>query len=1400
MQILNPSGIPVNNSDENNLWIIETNGNTWSFKDASNPETNFADKQEWNIRWSSDPGLVFLYVIEEKPDPNEPDQDDKPPDYFWEKKRQKYLYRQSNGTLDFEDLTQEGIEPDVTTFGWKFRNEKLNTRSTVTSRLGSNQHLPEWTIDDELHARVANVPHLDTSTWNNRSNLRLFTVQAENVVVDALNVSTMGKIRFPPSFRSRTRLSIQLPVDPYTYVGSSETNDIELQSKEHVWVLSNERSPNTWTITSETSDVSFSTIRFRRLNFFSGYFVLDTSDASRRLYLNHNLEWIDFTQQESSTTFEQDHPELRWDVTSAARDASFAQYATNIIGGDNMIHSEKTDQTVTLRHATLSDRGLSIPTPSNLLSSIETDDFGHVIGFTPFDPENVNLLRRQSVLQYEQKGWDAVGSPNDLETLQDWTGVVEDQYARSWWTTPALKPESLPSMFQSGTQQASFANAITSSNNYVLFTPHRSKRLLIYDPFKKSTEEIDIGTESDDFSGGVLTENGEIALVPYDESRVAFVRHPTWNARYGEDLPDVGAPEHRFFGGVRTTNNQIVCAPFDADRVAVYDERLPDGQRWFTSLPLENIGANKERYRGAVFCPDGQVVCIPHAAHTFLHVLENGTLFERLDSSLEDGLYVPDEDDFIRSIDPGAFELVAQEIHRQSDVTIVIDARFPTIQEVQDEGDMCLFNAGETVRAVWIGVRRIGGLVEFYARAGDSSPPPNNGATILRFPNATFLDGRVHRLVVDIQPGEENGDSKKGGQMRVFVDDLLRGRRNIENILAFARPDPPQWAGPGTRNMYGGVFHGQTKPRMPLDETDEPMSANPWFGFPHTLLSPVRLYSGLRNTQDSPVSIPRTALLNWDRAWIHQIDTPKLMGYDTMMEVPENPSSEFGELQREWRDPSPSSEDPHYPISIETSVFPKNPRALNNEQADTNDVYWRNWSMLEGQEGEWKYSASSVLNSTYPASLAFQDNSSAWRSGEGDITPQNTRSLFMKTPEELHPRGYTIRSWYNSEDTSEHYRPSEWKLYGILDDGITRTELDSQQDILFSESSDPNERTRSFSLNTNGKFSRYELEITRTSNNAPQVAIELWDMTFSPYNGEFGRPVWKLMNKNIDLNAASGWRIWAENLASNADAIVTYHEPRRLHAVEITAGPKFNDSDPLGIKSVQVQGRNDTGDVWKQILTINDRWTNPGDIVEEKLDDPSKPFSMFRLLISELPEGANYVSVQEWNLKTSAPLPVEDMFENEDPFVVELGGVREEEDPENPIIHAYWGGAFTSRGIICAPYDADWVGIYDVGTRQFFQSRNVSTGKNKYAGARTLSNGLVALFPHSTNANLLIYDPTNDVVVSEIDVGAVGNAYNGGALTFDGELLLVPYDSQEIRILDTGIIPHPALVTHPSFN
>ena len=1376
VQIQDTEGTPLPTSHSDNLWTVQYSDQTqtWSFQDSNEVEDSFLfDTNDWNLRWSTHPDYVFLYRIRIREDPDAPDE--LPIGYFWNEERREYLRRRVDGTLEVVDRTNEQEEPNLNEFGWMFQNEKLKTGTAISHAYGTSfSNISLYT--NKLSANRVSVPHMDVSYWNTQDSLHISNVDAQSIQIDHLDVQTLGTIRAPVTFRSRARIVIENPTrtdDPF--IGITDEGDWEYRSEEHVWILSNPLSKNRWTITTANAGSSYPNIQFRRLDTFPGYFLV-REDANRQLFLNHSLGWDDKTEEQAEPGFEASRLDLHWLISSKSRPTPSQWYARGLTG--DMVRASEVDMSgqIQIRHATLSDREITPPNTShNLLSSVETDAYGHITNLIPYAiaDSDSSLAQRSSVLQYEQRGWDAFGDATDLELFQDWIGVTEDQFGESWWTRSVMRdsiPESETLQFV-WTNKKKCVGALTTPEGFVFFVPHISDRGLLFDPNTYTVQDIDLGSNSGDFAGGVLLNNGKIACIPYNKDEMWFIRSPAWTPEDSEQdrvpIPnEIQAGTGAFFGGARMIGGEIVCSPYNSDRVSIYDTRA---NTWDIYPIPDSIDADSERYRDAIACPDGQVVCIPYRSKTFLHVLENTIFVERLGTESEDGLFLPKSESFAM-YEPGAFGIVADRDERQSDMTLVMDARFPRLDEI--DHDMCLFNAGGTLRSIWIGVRLFGGFAEFYARAGDSSAPPNNAATILRFPNASFLDGKVHRLLVDIQTDP--------GQMRVFVDDLLQGQRNINVPLAFARDNPPQWAGPNSNNMFGGVYK-EEKVVTPLDENEHPMSSEHWYGFPYSIRSLVRLYAGVQETNTERIS--RLAIENWSRSWKQPVDTPKLVGYDTMDSVPDSLEPPYGELQREWTNPLDGKP---YPISIETTTLPRTPRARSDGQgADTTHPQWFNWNSLTNDPMQWEYTATSQLSNDFQGYHAFRDTVTPWQSANIN-EPQ---SLFLKASRALRPYGYTIRSWYNASEPTLNYPPLEWKLYGIKDE--TQTELDHVQQASLGNSEDSTARTDTFIIpSTYETFDRYELQILSAfPSTAPRVVVEQWDMIFFPDEID-GYPVWNVMNKN-KTDVLSGWRVWGNNV-QGADFVLRFHEPRRVHSIEITSGPFTGDNDELGIRTVVFQGKNRDDISWVQLARFEDSWSTANQTVVRTLEEPSSPYDMFRMIVTES-DSQEYISVQELNIRTTNALPDETMFDNTNPFAIETGGTHDATEP------GYWGGAFSSRGIVCAPYEAEHIGLYDINTRTF--SKGPKIGQFKYAGARTLSNGMVALIPYSTDASLLIYDPSADQIIEELSISSeINEMFAGAALTYDGKLVLTPYNAESIRVMDTGVVPHPSLVTHPSLN
>lgn len=1366
VRIETPDGLAISNSDPDSLWTVRSNGDHWSFEDPEG--VPFMQTEDWSLRWSSHPDHVYLYRTRTEPDPDPPVVGEEPVGYYWNETRLQYLRRITGTTLEWVDRTYDTEEPDET-YAWVFRNQTVRSTRTITSQVtmqsGGNVET------DTVKTRFLRVPAFDPSTWNQQSQLTLFGVDAENVIVEDLNTQTLGTVSFPASFRDRASICI---VDPDTYqtVGLDSDAAWTIRDSETAWTLSIPTGDNTWTVTSSDPVDSVPGVRFQVLATRPGHAILRVID-NRALYLTRTaqgLQWQDLTDVQSSPTFETDYPNIQWFVRSPRQPATSDRYAKHIAGTIVRSDGPTTDGTITVRHETLAERNIAVPQTFNLLKTIGTDAFGHVVSLEEYGEEESSIAKRSSVFQYEQRGWDSVGTVNDLELFQDWIGVTRDQFGNTWWTRPVLKsasPEPLGPTTVSGSLSAKFVDAVTTPDGTVLFVPHQSSRALLFDPLAYTVRELDFGspvnTNDPSFAGGVMVETGEIACVPYNESRLAFVRGPSWIPRFTDPIPGVGSSGRRFFGGARMNDGEIACAPFDASIVPVYDPRL---ETWNTYPLPPDLTTTSEMFRGAVACPDGQVICIPHNSDRFLHVLENATLVTRVEPSPgQDGLYrIPDENRIKRYF-PGAFGTVAELEDRQSDVIIEMTARFPTPDEVQD--DMCLFNAGATVRAVYFGLRRLGPVVEFYARAGDSSPPPNQSSTILQFQNPSFLDGRVHNLKVDIRTDP--------GRMRVFIDDVLQGQREIRVRLADQADDAPQWAGPHPGNMYGGTFQGQTPASTPFIEQGVQMSNANWFGFPHSLVSSVDLYAGQLTTVTE--RLPRLAVQNWSRDWIQPIDTPRLNGYATMADVDESNYS-FWRIQREWRD----VEGAPYPISIGTSAFPRNPRATPDKIADTTDPQWNNWRFDAPSDWEFRATTEDATNG-FGLFHAFRDTNAPWRSTRID-EPQ---SLFVRCARPVRPHGYSIRAWYNDSDGVRNFRPVEWKVWGITE-GNERIELHHAPGESLGNNPDPNSRTRTYVIDTTTLFREFELQIFSVfPQDADRVALEQWDMFLFP-DEEDGRPVWRAMNKRTPNG---GWRVFGSNVLGS-DAIVTYHEPRRVHEISIRSLAAESDGT-IGIRTVEIQGKNVSDPTWTTITRQENAWSEPLQDVTWTLSEPSNPYEMVRAVITES-DSTTHVGIEEWNLRTSAPLPVPDMFDNTDPFVVESGG----EHGKGP--GAFWGGVFSSNGIVCIPHGSDRIGIYDVSTRTFSDD-GPEVGTGTYAGGRSLPNGMVLLCPYSSNANLSIYDPTRNEIVREFSIpNQAEGSFSGASLTFDGQVALSPYNASTVRVVDTGLVPHPALVTHPSVN
>jgi hypothetical protein len=132
---------------------------------------------------------------------------------------------------------------------------------------------------------------------------------------------------------------------------------------------------------------------------------------------------------------------------------------------------------------------------------------------------------------------------------------------------------------------------------------------------------------------------------------------------------------------------------------------------------------------------------------------------------------------------------------------------------------------------------------------------------------------------------------------------------------------------------------------------------------------------------------------------------------------------------------------------------------------------------------------------------------------------------------------------------------------------------------------------------------------------------------------------------------------------------------------------------------------------------------------------------------------------------------------------------------------AFIGGVLMPNGKVClAPFNSDYVGIYDPIANTYTQGPAAVAADGAFAGGVLMPNGKVCLAPHTSNY-VGIYDPIANTYTQGPAAVAADGAFAGGVLMPNGKVCLVPSNSDYVGIYDNGFTPVPLNSSvHPLVN
>ena len=189
---------------------------------------------------------------------------------------------------------------------------------------------------------------------------------------------------------------------------------------------------------------------------------------------------------------------------------------------------------------------------------------------------------------------------------------IANNFKEPWW----LK---YPDIYTSGpnartaSYPEAFVGGVLAPNGKIIFVPHVSRVIGLYDPVDEIFEEkIFHGQGDHAYSGGVLAPNGDIIFVPFNAKHVGIYEVENNNFRIinnGPSIYDGGGDAESFWGGVLAPNGKIIFVPHHRQYVGIYD---PSNQIFEKGTSFSRTDA--AAFRGGVLAPNGKIIFIPYVS------------------------------------------------------------------------------------------------------------------------------------------------------------------------------------------------------------------------------------------------------------------------------------------------------------------------------------------------------------------------------------------------------------------------------------------------------------------------------------------------------------------------------------------------------------------------------------------------------------------------------------------------------------------------------------------------------------------------------------------------------------------------------------------------------------------